>query len=264
MYDCHMHTSFSTDSIMEAEDACKASINMGLEGIAFTDHLDYDYPGEESFLIDFDEYFSLISAIAEKYKDRLKVLKAIEVGIQPDVIDKSMKVVSSYPFDYVLASVHIIDRMDPYRGVFYKGKTKHEAYQRYLEEIYFMISNLKSFDMVGHFEYIIRYTDYADRTLRYVDHSDIFDMIFKKLIEQGRGFELNTSTYRDERPDAVYDVEVLKRYRELGGELICLGSDAHRTEHIAARFNYYNQLIREAGFKYTVHFESRKPVFDKL
>jgi histidinol-phosphatase (PHP family) len=259
-----MHTRFSTDGLMEAEEACETAVGLGLSGIAFTDHLDYDYPGEESFLIDFDQYFSCISSVSEKYKNQLKILKGVEVGIQPHVIEDTLKVINSYPFDYVLASVHIVDRLDPYRCFFYKGKTKLEAYKRYLEEIYFMISNLISFDMVGHFEYIIRYAGYADRTLKYADHSDIFDMILKKLVELGRGFELNTGSFRDCRPDAEYDIELLKRYRDLGGELICLGSDAHRTEHIAARFGYYIQLIREAGFKYTVHFEDRKPVFDKL
>ena len=57
MYDCHMHTRFSTDGLMDADEACKTAIKLGLEGVAFTDHLDYDYPGEENFLIDFDKYF---------------------------------------------------------------------------------------------------------------------------------------------------------------------------------------------------------------
>ena len=86
----------------------------------------------------------------------------------------------------------------------------------------------------------------------------------KELITQGRGFELNTATYRSEPSDAQYDFEVLKRYRQLGGELICLGSDAHTPEHIGMRFDYFAQMIRDAGFKYTVHFEKRKPVFDPL
>lgn len=264
MFDCHMHTTFSADGKMTPEEACETSLGCGLEGIAFTDHLDFDYPGSESFLIDFDEYFECMSSVSCKYESKLKVLKGVEVGIQPHVIDESMAVINSYPFDYVLASVHIVDRLDPYTGGYYEGKTQHEAYRRYLEEIYFMICNLGSFDMVGHFEYIIRYSDYADRTLRYADHSDIFDMIFKKLIELGRGFELNTSTYKLNPTDAEYDIAILKRYRELGGELICLGSDAHRTGYIASRFDYYAQFIREAGFGYTVHFENRKPVFTRI
>ena len=263
MYDCHMHTKFSTDSIMEAEAACETAIGLGLEGIAFTDHLDFDYP-DVTFNIDFDEYFTHITEVRDKYKGKLKVLTAIEAGLQPHVIAESLEVVKSHPFDYVLASVHIIDRLDPYRKGYYIGKTKTEAYERYLQEILFMIRNFSSFDMVGHFEYIILNADYPDRTLRYAEHSDTFDAIIKELISSGRGFELNTGTYRNPSSDAEYDIEVLKRYRSLGGELICLSSDAHKTEHIAVRFDYYAQMLRDAGFRYTVHFENRKPVFDKL
>lgn len=265
MFDCHMHSIFSTDSTMNAAEACKTAIQQGLEGIAFTDHLDIDYPDtDESFDIEYKEYFRLINDIREEYKGRLNVLRAIEAGIQPHVLDDTLKIIESYPFDYVLASIHIIDGVDPYRRVYYSDKSKKEAYERYLGEIFFMVQNFKNFDMVGHFEYIIRYAQYADRTIRYADHTEIFDSILKELILQGRGFELNTGTYRDPAANAQYDFDVLKRYHELGGEFICLGSDAHRTEHVGLRFDYYSQMIKNAGFEYTVHFENRKPVRDRL
>lgn len=265
MFDCHMHTKFSSDSIMDAFDACETALQQGLDGIAFTDHLDFDYPGaDESANINYDQYFSEISAVKANYKGRLNVLRAIEVGIQPHVIDELLKIIKNYPFDYVLASVHVIDRVDPYARVYYKDKSKLDAYERYLKEIYFMITHFETFDMVGHFEYIIRYAHYADRSIRYADHSDVFDSILKELIRQGRGFEVNTGTYRDPAATAEYDFDVLKRYRQLGGELICIGSDAHRIDHIGLRFDYFAQMIRDAGFKYTVHYEDRKPVYDKL
>lgn len=265
MFDCHMHSKFSTDSNMNILDACEIALKHNLEGIAFTDHLDIDYPdADESTNIDFNQYISEISAVKADYKDRLIVLRAIEVGIQPHVIDESLKIVKSYPFDYVLASVHVIEGIDPYARVYYKDKSKLDAYERYLKEIYFMITNIDSFDMVGHFEYIIRYAHYVDRSIRYADHTDVFDSILKELISQGRGFEVNTGTFRDPAVQVEYDAAVLRRYRELGGELICLGSDAHRPDHIGLRFDYFAQMIRDAGFRYSVHFENRKPVYDKL
>jgi len=263
MFDCHMHTKFSNDSIMDVSVACERAIGLGLDGIAFTDHVDFDYPGND-FLIDFNQYFAEMNTVREQYGDKIKLFNSVEVGIQPHVLTESMEVVNGYPFDYVLASVHIIDGVDPYLREYYKDKSKFEAYERYLQEIYFMINNFESFDMVGHFEYIIRYAGYADRTLRYIDHKDTLDAIMIELIRQGRGFEVNTGSFRDATSDAQYDFEVLKRYRELGGELICLGSDAHRPEHIGKRFDLFAQMLRDAGFKYTVHFEKRKPVFDRL
>ena len=263
MFDCHIHSKFSTDSDMDVFEACEAALQLGFGGIAFSDHLDIDFPGTYE-LTNFKKYLSEISTIKAIYKGKLKVLKAIEVGIQPHVIDESLEIVKSGSFDYVLASVHIIDRIDPYERIYYKDRSKQDAYERYLKEIYFMITHYNDFDMVGHFEYIIRYSNYVDRSIRYADHSDVFDSILKELIKQGRGFELNTSTYRDPADPAEYDVEVLKRYRELGGDLVCLGSDAHRAHHIGLRFGYFAQIIRDAGFKYTVHYEDRKPVYDKL
>ncbi|NLV36436.1 MAG: histidinol-phosphatase HisJ family protein [Clostridiaceae bacterium] len=263
MFDCHMHTKFSTDSIMDASAACERSIALGLEGIAFTDHLDIDFPGG-GFMVNFDDYFSEIATIRANYGKEIKILDAIEVGIQPHVLDGSMKTVAGYPFDYVLASVHVLDGLDPSEGEFYKDKPRHEAYELYLKEIYRMIKTFESFDMVGHFDYIIRYAPYEDRMLRYNDHRDILDAIMIELVKQGRGFELNTGTYRKNEPGVDYDFELLKRYRQLGGELICLGSDAHRQEHIGLRFEYFSQMVRDAGFKYSVHFEKRKPVFSPL
>ena len=265
MFDCHVHSKFSADSSMDAVDACEAAIRLGLKGIAFTDHLDIDYPDTDlSWLIDFNQYIAQISVLKQDYKNKLNVLKAIEVGIQPHVIDESLKIVKSGSFDYVLASVHIIDGIDPYAKVYYKDRCKFDAYERYLQEIFFMITNYNDFDMVGHFEYIIRYAHYVDRSIRYADHSDVFDSILKELIRQGRGFEVNTGTYRDPLASVEYDTAVLKRYRELGGELVCLGSDAHRIDHIGLSFNYFAQIIKDAGFRYTVHYEDRKPVYDKL
>ena len=265
MFDCHMHTNFSTDGKMNARQACEKALSIGLEGIVITDHQDIGFPGNDNaWSVDFSQYFNELSMVQSEYTDRLKVLKGIEIGIQPHVIDESDALIKSYPFDYVLASVHIVDGYDPYQRMYYEGKSKSEAYRLYLEEIYFMITNFPDFDMVAHFEYIARYADYVDRTLRYADHTDIFDSILKVLINRGRGFEVNTATFRDPNASVEYDFAVLKRYRELGGELICLGSDAHRPEHIAMRFDYFAQMLKKAGFDYTVHFENRKPVWDRI
>lgn len=268
MFDCHVHSKFSCDSNLTLEAACDKAIEIGLSGIAFVDHLDFDFPGfGDEFLIDFDEYSFQISKIKEKYRNKLKVLKGIEVGIQPHVIEDSLSVVKKHDFDYVIASVHIIDGQDPYKKQFYPKKTKSQAYSRYLEEILFMVRNFNDFDICGHFTYIIRYPNYDDRTLRYHEHSDLFDTILKQLISRGKGFEINTGSFKetiDGRTVPEYDINILKRYKELGGEIICLGSDAHHVEFIGYKFSYFKDMISKAGFKYLTYYENRKPVFIPL
>ena len=267
MFDCHLHSDFSSDSRISAEVACDTAKALGLDGLAFTDHQDIDYPDtDESFDIDSDNYMQFMKALSARQRPELKVLVGVEVGIQPHVIEQSLEIVRSHDFDYVLASVHILDGIDPYRKEYYKGKTRIEAYERYLKEILFMVRNFPDFDNVGHFEYITRYAGYDDRSLRYKDHSDMFDELLKEIIQKGKGFEVNTGSFRD-KPGirtCEYDIAVLKRYKELGGEIVSLGSDAHDIAYIGYKFDVFKDMLIEAGFSHAAYFEKRKPVFYRL
>lgn len=265
MFDCHVHSNFSGDSKMPAETACEAALQQGLKGIAFTDHLDYDYPNfDDTFNIDFEQYSQFMDALKAQYSEKLKVLKGIEVGIQPHVIEATEKVVESFSFDFVIASVHIIDKQDPYVGDYFIGKTKEQAYRRYLEEILFSVSNYTNFDIVGHIGYVRRYGDFSDRSLRHSDYSDILDEILRTVITLGKGIEVNTSGYRSGLGSPMPDFDIVNRYRELGGEIICLGSDAHYVEHVGHSFDIAKELLIQSGFRYVTHFENRKPVFEKI
>jgi histidinol-phosphatase (PHP family) len=265
MFDCHVHSSFSGDSEMPAETACDKAIAMGLKGIAFTDHLDCDYPNYDSvFDIDFTAYNRFMDSIKESYRGKLHILKGIEVGIQPHVLERTLKVTQKYPFDFVIGSVHVIDGMDPYFGEFTRGKEQKDAYSRYLQEVLFTIEHFHDFDMLGHIDYIRRYGDYDVKTLEYKDYSEQLDTILKALLHKGKGLEINAAGFRYAITPPLVDFRIIKRYRELGGELICAGSDAHAPQHIAHHFDMIRDMLLEAGFQYTVHFEERKPVFDRL
>lgn len=267
VFDSHVHSSFSLDSEMKLEHACKKAISTGLSGMAFTDHLDYDYPGyENSFNIDFEKYIKYLERLESNYKDKLKISKGIEVGIQPHVIKNTIDLLNKYRFDFIIGSVHIIDKQDPYLGEYYKGKTKKEAYTRYLEEILFMLNNFDEFDVLGHIDYITRYSNYEDRSLYYDDYPDLIDSILKKLIDMGKGMEINTSSYR-EKPGiktCVYDIKILQRYKELGGRIITLGSDAHSEEYIGYKFSYFKDMLLDVGFDYITYFIDRKPQFIEI
>ncbi len=266
MFDSHIHSSFSGDSDMPAEVACDTAIRLGLSGIAFTDHLDIDYPHFDiKFLIDFDKYSDTIDNLKLKHHSNLKVLKGVEVGIQPHVTEETDETVRKYDFDFVIASVHIIERLDPYNGEYFKDKTsKYEAFGRYLEEILMSVTKFDNFDVAGHIGYIRRYCIYDDRTLRYTDFSDIIDSILKTVISKGKGIEINTSGFRGNLNSPIPDFDIVSRYKELGGEILTIGSDAHVPEQISLNFSYVKEMLIKTGFKYITHFEKRKPVFDKI
>lgn len=265
MFDCHVHSSFSGDSDMNCEEALNTAINMGLEGIAFTDHLDFDYPNyDELFMIDFDKYSYAMDNLKKDFAGRIQVFKGIEVGIQPHVIDSTLEVINSYDFDTVIASVHIVDKLDLHNGDFCKSKTKTQAFTRYLEEVLQTLKSFDNFDFLGHIDLIRRYGCYDNKTLEYNEFSDLIDAILKQIISMGKGIEVNTSGFRYKLNSPMPDFEIVKRYKELGGEIICTSSDAHIPEHIGYKFDFIKEMISRAGFEYTAHFNQRKPVFTKI
>ena len=133
--DFHMHTSFSSDSETMPEKMVEEAIRMGLKTICFTDHQDFDFPGEETlFLFDTDTYFRKMKKLREMYQDKIDIRIGVEIGLQPHFGNAYKEYVSSYPFDFVIGSVHVVNRMDPYYGEFFEDKTDAEAYrQAFLE-----------------------------------------------------------------------------------------------------------------------------------
>jgi histidinol-phosphatase (PHP family) len=265
MFDNHIHSKFSTDSKMDAEEACKRAVEIGLTGVVFTDHVDYDYPDfDESFLINFDKYFEVFSALKASWKEKLVVLTGVEMGFQPQVLEPINRVLLKYPFDFVINSVHIIDHMDPYTGAFFRGRTQQQSYERYLEEILVSVGAYDNYDVIGHIGYAARYGDFEDKPLRYADYSDLLDQILKAVIARDKGIEINTSGLRSDLKQPIPGYDVFKRYFELGGEIITVGSDAHFAEHLGHSFKEAVAHLKDIGFKYVAHFEKRKPVFEKL
>ena len=132
LWDTHMHTAFSTDSETSPESMIKASIELGLGGICITDHMDYDYPKEHpedepEFILDTPVYFPTIQKLGQQYKDKIKVLTGIELGLQPHLAAKHQELISRYDFDFVIGSSQVIHGKDPYYSRFFEGKTQMEV-----------------------------------------------------------------------------------------------------------------------------------------
>jgi len=263
--DTHIHSTFSPDGMMTMEQAVKAATKKGLAGVAFTDHLDLMTPDDdERFRFDPAEAQHEIARLREIYD--IRIFSGIEAGIHPLSPAVVKEFLSHYRFDVIIASVHYLDGVDPYLGTFYKGKTLKESYGRYLEAMYESITALENFDILGHYDYIGRYAPYQDRSVNYRDFPDIFDTIFKYLIENGKSLEINTNTYRkrDNIAPPKADPDILKRYKELGGEYISLSSDAHNTGRIAEGFDYYTNLIKKCGIDRLTYFCDRQATFVQI
>jgi len=264
--DSHVHSNYSDDSTMRPEEAVDTALALGLKGVAFTDHYDLDFP-DNQFLFEFDtsKRAAHIKALREHYGPEVEILNGIELGVQPHVLDKSADIIHSHHFDFVICSVHAVDGFalaDP--DGFYEDKTKEQAYRRYLEEIYQIIKSFDDFDVIGHLGYVRRYGPYEIKSMPLKIYDDILDTILKWLIERGKGIEVNVSGYAYRLGTAIPDVDIVKRFRELGGEIITLGSDAHDPAHIGKSFKQGLSILERAGFDYVNYFKDRKPAFVSL
>jgi histidinol-phosphatase (PHP family) len=264
-YDYHVHTNFSSDSNMELDEACRSAIERNVVEMAVTDHLDIDYPDRSiEFDLDYNSYSSAIDQAQERYRGRINIIKGIEVGLQPHVLDKCRDFLKGKDFKFIIASIHAVKKMDLHSGEFCACRSKNETYREYLEEVYKCIKEFGQFHVVGHIDLIRRYGDYSERVMKYLDYGDIIDEIFKLLIHTGRGIEINTSGFRYSLASTMPDLDLIVRYRELGGEVLTIGSDAHTPYQLAERFPYAVSLAQKAGFRYIARFPHGKPEFVRI
>lgn len=265
--DFHMHTNFSTDSDSTPEQMIEGAIQKGLQTICITDHQDVDFPKSimpEGFQIDFDKYFETFRKLQRKYQNQIEVLIGVELGLQPHLGNVYKELAETYPFDFVIGSIHILDGMDPYFKEYFEDKTDEEAYRRAFEITLENIKNISDYDVLGHLDYVVRYGKNQDRDYSYLKYADYIDEILKYLIAHGKGLEINTAGFKYGLSFAHPHTDVLKRYRELGGEIITIGSDGHKPEHIAYDFHRVSDILKACGFKNYTEFKQRKPIFRQL
>lgn len=247
----------------------QAGMEKGLSSMCFTEHNDFDFPyaddmAPDSFILDTNSYFRELSELQKKYRDKIRILFGVEIGVQKCCLEQNRLLAESHDFDFIIASSHLCMGADPYYPSFFDGKEAKKCYFAYFEEMLANIRTFKDFDVYGHLDYIARYAPKDTSPFCYGDYKNLIDEILKSLIESGKGIECNTSGLRKPLNATNPGEEILKRYKELGGEIITAGSDAHSPADIASHFDIVSQLLRQCGFSYYTTFEKRRPVFHKL
>lgn len=262
LWDTHMHTHFSGDSTANPEDMIQAAIQRNLSGICITDHLDLDYPNDpELFLLDFEQYFSVFSKLAEKYHTKLTICTGIELGLQPHLAPELQQLLTNHSFDFVIGSSHVVHGIDPYYPEYYQNKTEDDAYHEYFSSILENIHAFDDFDVYGHIDYVVRYGPNKNEFYSYNKFRDIIDEILKTLISRGKGIEINTGGFKYGLGHPNPTEDILRRYVELGGEIITIGADAHAPAYVAYDFQKVPDILKAAGFRYFTVFKNRKPEF---
>ena len=255
IYDYHVHSNFSFDCDSSVEAICEQALLSGLSGLMFTDHIELDFKGNDYFF-DYDAYVGAVTEAREKYP-MLTVGCGLEMGIQPHLSDRLQEAIGSHRWDFIIGSIHIINNLLVYNGEFAADRDKKQTYREYLERVFQAVKAAPSFDILGHIDLIRRDNTYNDRALLWKDFPDELDAILRELIKRGSGIEINTASVRYGLEGFHPHISVLKRYRELGGEIITCGADSHYVFHAGSNLREAYQLLVDAGFKYISTFDKR-------
>ncbi|MET3683924.1 histidinol-phosphatase (PHP family) [Alkalibacillus flavidus] len=261
MFDNHMHSNFSADCDAPMESMIEAGIARGVQELSFTEHIDYDYPDPSiHFDVDLERYHQSIRSMQQQYGDQITIRKGIELGFQPHLTERYQQLLQQHSFDFVIGSMHTTDNKDLHSGRLFEGQSLNDAYEKYYTELFECAKAFDGFSILGHIDLVTRYK-YEPGVYHF---HDVIEEIFKVIIPRGQGIEINTSGYKYGMDRVHPTRDILKMYYDMGGEIVTVGSDAHKPERVGDHIESSYDLLRDIGFKYVTTFDQLKPTFHRL
>lgn len=259
--DMHTHTGFSDDCDIPADDMLEAAFKSGLQTIAVTDHYDPGYPDPDfPFFPDFKAYHEALTKYKTQYAGRMEILAGLEVGIMEGQFDAAEKAVDDFDYDFIIGSFHCLRQLELHTFDF-NSISKQAFIEDFYTYVYECLKTYKNYDILGHLSLPDRY---LGEICDYSNVTDVIDAILKLAVYDGKGLEINTSSFRYGTDIWLPRGSILKRYLELGGEILTFGSDAHSPEYYRFHFSDAVEFARSLGFRYCSIFRQRKPEFCKL
>lgn len=257
--DLHTHSVISFDGNDSCESLCSTAVQKGAKVLAITDHCDIDGADLDVMKLCTQQY-EATKAVKEKYKNELEVLQGLEIGQGIYRVELTNQVLQTFDYDFILGSLHNLDKMEDFCFLNYYDYDVYELLQKYFEDI-FKLSNMDIFDSLAHLTYPLRYI--VAREKMNVDMSkfrNIIDAIFENLVKNKKALEINTSGLFMDMKDTLPNISLIKRYKEIGGEYITIGSDSHFAARVCQGMEQGMQIAYDAGFRNVTVFRKRNPI----
>lgn len=297
--DYHVHSEFSDDSWYPMADVCLDAIRHNIDEICFTDHVDYgikpdveqyqadpsaalmhknpDGVLEPALNVDYERYFPAIDAVREQFAQLgdgrhlggLTVKAGLELGVQTQYFAEYQALMQRYAsrMDFALLSVHQVQNQEFWTGEFMEGRSQAQYNQAYYEELLNVVKGFKDYSVLAHLDLIKRYELElvgASNLYPFEKIRDIVAAILEQAIADGKGIELNTSSFRYGLPDLTPCTEILQLYRDVGGRIITIGSDSHKESNLGAYMSLAKKRLLALGYKQYCTFDAWEPVFHSL
>lgn len=265
MYDFHLHSDFSMDAKSSIDSMCISAIEKNLKGICFTDHIDLDVTKNKlDFHFRTQDYLRDLKSAKYRYDGKLQVFSGLEIGMQSHLVENYDEIIQNGIFDFVIMSIHCLGENSEFIDEFLNSADTIIALELYYKTMYECVKVFDNYDVLGHIDFVDRY--FIDKTHipKYERVFPIIEKILKLIIEKGKGIEVNTASLRYGLDYLHPKLSILKLYKELGGEIITIGSDAHSPEFVGDNLDLAEKLVKSLGFKNIYIFKDRKKIPIKL
>lgn len=256
-HDYHVHSEYSADSHTSMAEMCLSAVALGVPEIGFAEHYDLHPDEKPRDWLRLGPWLEELERCRTDFDGQLVIRAGIEIG-EPHLFQAEMaEILARASFDYAIGSLHWVGRNSVFDKAFFQ-RPPEEAFGQYFEELERM-TGVGGFDVLGHLDVPIRtaFTIYGS----YEPHryENLIRPVLRNCIEHGIALDINTSALRRSAHVLLPGLEILRWYVEMGGELVTLGSDAHRPEQVASHFDVALEAIREAGLRHVAQFERRQP-----
>ena len=264
LVDYHMHSKYSFDGHEEIMDICEEAVKRGLKEIAITDHYYMFEDKKYARSLKYEQIYADIERAKKAYEGRLIVRKGVELGQPHKSLRESQEFLATYDLDFVIGSVHNLEDALDVGEYDFRIKDIHTLYLSYLDSLIEMAIKC-DFDVMGHITYPMRY---IYEQLHIYPNMNLFkepiEKLYKILIETGRGIEVNASGFFQAIGRPMPDLDLVKLYKQCGGEIITVGCDAHYLKHIGCAVKIGLDVVKSAGFNYITTYEHRCPQFKRI
>lgn len=263
LFDSHVHSDNSFDAHHSVTFLCENAVERGIKGLCITDHCEMREYGQEEYARRIEQSAFDAQRAARVFNGRLLVMAGIELS---DVLfDQALtaQVIASQHFDMILVSQHnTVEGEDVYYADFTQWSSKDiDDYLRSYFAYLVRIAKWDGYDVLAHLTYPLRYISGKHKiSVDLHRYDDYLEELLKIAAQNGRGVEINTAGLFQEIKETAPPFYLIKRFRELGGEYITIGSDAHSAESLGKGVVSEMQEMHEAGFTHLTFYKQRQPL----
>lgn len=263
LVDSHAHTTFSCDGKAPMADMVEQAIRLGLRELTLTDHLDLD-PGDRcADFLRLDDYLAELERCRHQYAGQIILRAGLEIGDVHRYGQEIAQRLAGRPIDFLIGSVHYVDGLFAGGATYLRSRSEVDAISDYFQQV-LLAADTGGFDVHGHLDVFKRTSVPIYGPFNASDWAEPVREALRRLIAGGMGIEINTSGVRTAAAEPCPGLTILRWYHELGGDIVTLGSDSHRVEHLGFGLAVGAELAREAGLRYICTFERRRPIWHPL